>query len=338
MNDESFQQQLVWLLQKSRAMVASREVSSLISTALDALLHLSGAQRAFFFDLDSATQRPVMHSGKSQDGQPLTGVETKVQSAVAQALADKRSMIAADTDTAQAVTQGPTARTIAQLRVRLLCCLPLINEGEPVGVLYADAKDKLERPMHSRMLELLADHVAVCLDNARMFEKATGDLLTGLPNNSYFLFHLTRALQAVTPTRCGGVLLLDIDAFKRINAAAGAEMGDRALVDMAHTLHEVLRADGLLARYGSDKFGILLPPEEGLEIGLRMRDVAERARAAVGTKSYHGISMSASIGGIAFTEAKAHKASEVVAMADDVLRRARARGRGQVEVLVPAAP
>ena len=135
-----------------------------------------------------------------------------------------------------------------------------------------------------------------------------------------------------TPKAAAGVLLLDVDAFKRVNIAAGAEAGDRALIDIALTLQEVTRADGLVARYGSDKFAVLLPPEEGTGIHLRLRDVAERTRAAVATKSFHGVQMSASIGGIAFPGPAVQSAPDLVALADDLLAKARARGPGEVEI------
>ena len=138
-------------------------------------------------------------------------------------------------------------------------------------------------------------------------------------------------MREATPQRCGGVLLLDLDDFKRVNQAAGAEMGDRALIDIAHTLREVLRTDGLVARYGSDKFAILLPVE-GASIAVRMHDVAERARAAIGTKNYHGVSLSACIGGAPFGANSKQSEQELVAVADNVLGKARKRGPGQVEI------
>ena len=124
-----------------------------------------------------------------------------------------------------------------------------------------------------------------------------------------------------------------MDHFKRINNAAGAEVGDKALIDVGETLQDIARADGLVARYGSDKFAILLPPEEDTPIAIRVRDVAERARAAVAAKSYHGISLSASIGGLTYPGKEGiESAPDLIAWADDVLSRARAKGPGGVEI------
>ncbi len=271
-----------------------------------------------------------MHSGRDSANTVLSECDSRIVAVVARVMRDKTSLIVHDQDNADSVAQR--TQGAAPPRRRLLICLPLLLEGDIVGVLYADGKLSPQTPVPSRVLELMGEHVAVSLDNARMFERAANDLLTGLPNNSHFMFHLAKAVRDATPARPGGILLIDLDDFKRINAAAGAEMGDRALVDIALTLREVLRTDGLVARYGSDKFAILLRPEAETAIGLRLRDVAERARAAVGTKSYHGISMSACIGGVAFPAASKPKPQDLVAWADDALLRARKRGLAHVEI------
>jgi len=136
--------------------------------------------------------------------------------------------------------------------------------------------------------------------------------------------------KVIVETNAGAGIGMDDEAY----TAAGAEMGDRALIDIAATLQEVLRADGLVARYGSDKFAILLPPEGDAKISIRLRDVAERARACVRTKTYHGIQMSASIGGVCYPGPRVESAPDLVALADDALAKARARGDGGVEITV----
>ena len=112
-----------------------------------------------------------------------------------------------------------------------------------------------------------------------------------------------------------------------------AEVGDQALIDIAGTLQEVLRADGLVARYGSDKFAVLLPPDPAMSIHVRLRDVAERARASVAAKTYHGVSLSARLGRLSFSNASVESAPDLVAIADDALARARQRGESEVEII-----
>ena len=323
----SYEEQLVWLLEKSRQLVCTREVARLVKISIDMFLDITGAERAFFYVTDPDSGRQAVRLGRHANGDALGDPDSRLGTVVSQCCKDKRSVLALE----EGNEVPGLKRPMSELRLKRLFCLPLVVEHEVLGCLYADGQVDERNTVMSRAVELFAEHVAVALDNARLFERANNDLLTGLPNNSYFLVQLTKVLREASPQRCGGVLLLDLDDFKRVNQAAGAEMGDRALIDIAHTLREVLRADGLVARYGSDKFAILLSPEES-SIAIRMRDVAERARAAIGTKNYHGVALSACIGGAPFGANSKQTEQELVAVADNVLGKARARGAGQVEM------
>ena len=228
-----------------------------------------------------------------------------------------------------------TRRFIHEAQLEFMVCIPLVPQHETIAVLYGDrrqASTDTTSQGEERVITHLANLAAAALENARMFERASNDPLTGLPNSSHFLLKLATVMREASQESPAGILLLDLDSFKKVNDVAGAEMGDRALTDIAQTLQEVLRADGLVARYGSDKFAILLPADSEIKIALRLYDVAERARASVRTKAYHDVRMSASIGGVSFPGPQIQGAPDIVALADDLLNKARARGQGQVEI------
>ena len=325
---ESRDEQLIWLLHVSRTMFACRDADRLLTLAIDAFVELTGAERGFVLLEDRASGKLIQTLGRAAGGAAINATESRITSLANQVFREKRPLFVTDAGT----DDGASRRSMTEMRLKMLACAPLTGESSPLGVLYADGKNFDRDALKQRHAEILADHAGVALENARLFERASNDLLTGLPNNSYFLTHLGKALRDAREGNQGGLLLLDLDSFKRVNLAAGAEAGDRALIDIAHTLREVLRSDGLVARYGSDKFAVLLSPDEHTRIALRLRDVAERARAAVGTKSYHGVALSGCIGGIAFPHAGASAPQDLIAIADNVLAKARARGAGQVEI------
>jgi GGDEF domain-containing protein len=61
------------------------------------------------------------------------------------------------------------------------------------------------------------------------------------------------------PGRAGfGLLLLDVDDFKRFNTEHGHPGGDRALVCVAESLRRAVRAGDLPARLGGDEFAVLV--------------------------------------------------------------------------------
>jgi diguanylate cyclase (GGDEF)-like protein/PAS domain S-box-containing protein len=85
------------------------------------------------------------------------------------------------------------------------------------------------------------------------------DALTGLPNR---LLLGDRLSQAITQARRNGkmlaVLYLDLDSFKPINDNFGHEIGDLALIEVAHRLSDSLRDSDTVARLGGDEFVVLL--------------------------------------------------------------------------------
>lgn len=332
MTQESFDERLIWLLKVSRSMLATRDLDRLLVLITDAFVEACEADRGFLLLKDRDTGRLQQRVGRTREGQNIRDTEARISSVAARVFREKKPVFATDTG-----AEGDLAarKSVDELQLKMMVAVPLATEHEALGVIYADGKTSLDKVFtntNRRTFEMLADHAAAAIENARMFERATNDPLTGLPNNSYFVTQLAKVMREATEPMKAGVLLLDIDAFKRVNLAAGAEAGDTALVDIATTLRDVTRADGLVARYGSDKFAVLLPPEEGTPIHLRLRDVAERCRAAIATKTFHGVQLSASIGGLGYPGPKAESAPDLVALADDLLARARARGPGEVEI------
>lgn len=338
MAQDTFDERLVWLLQVSRSMLATRDLDRLLALITDAFIELTEGDRGFLLLKDRETGDLKQHVGRTAGGTDINEEESPISTIAKRVFRDQRPVFATDTS---AQNDLATRRSIHDLQLRMMVCVPLFTDSDALGVIYADGKSSLDKVFthtNQRTFEMLADHAAAAIENARMFERATNDPLTGLPNSSHFLVQLAKVMHEANATTPAGILLLDLDDFKRINVAAGAEVGDRALIDIAATLQDVLRADGLVARYGSDKFAILLPPETG-KIVVRLHDVAERARACISTKTYHGIQMSASIGGVAYpspgSDSNVESAPDLVALADDVLGRARARGKGEVEIDSP---
>lgn len=86
------------------------------------------------------------------------------------------------------------------------------------------------------------------------------DQLTGLPNRHKL--ESTVAVQLAQAQNCGisGWLLhLDLTRFKLVNEACGYAAGDRLILELVPRLQRALQPWALLARFGGDKFGVLLP-------------------------------------------------------------------------------
>ncbi|MEY2400575.1 MAG: hypothetical protein QOJ08_686, partial [Ilumatobacteraceae bacterium] len=88
--------------------------------------------------------------------------------------------------------------------------------------------------------------------------QATHDELTGLPNRALF----TQTLEQVMQTReradgAVGVLLINLDDFKKLNDRFGNVAGDETLAAVADRLRRTVRTGDLLARLGGDEFVVL---------------------------------------------------------------------------------
>jgi diguanylate cyclase (GGDEF)-like protein len=113
--------------------------------------------------------------------------------------------------------------------------------------------------------------------NRQLAELSQLDELTGLYNRRHLFAELHRQLDRVARGATCGVLMIDLDGFKRVNDQLGHDAGDVLLRDIAGALTVETRAVDLVARYGGDEFVVVLPdlaPESALP-------VAERVVAAV---------------------------------------------------------
>lgn len=115
---------------------------------------------------------------------------------------------------------------------------------------------------------------------AELQNKATTDALTGLCNRAFFDAAMTsewdRRKAAESPAPLG-LLMVDIDHFKRFNDTYGHQTGDEVLRVIGRTLRSAVRDSDLVCRYGGEEFGIICPGTAGPTL----RVVAERIRIAV---------------------------------------------------------
>ena len=119
---------------------------------------------------------------------------------------------------------------------------------------------------------------ALAIREAQMRRLASMDPLTGLANRRHF-FSLAEA-EVIRARRYGGplgLIMADIDKFKRINDTRGHPAGDAVLTAVAITLAGEARPNDVVARLGGEEFAVLLPSADIAAV----MTVAERLRARV---------------------------------------------------------
>jgi diguanylate cyclase (GGDEF)-like protein len=157
---------------------------------------------------------------------------------------------------------------------------------------------------------------------------ASRDPLTGAPNRRAMVREMHIAAEAFRRHRVPvGLLVMDLDHFKRINDQFGHDAGDSVLVDFARLVQSRCRAGDRLFRYGGEEFVLLLPGTDADAL----RPLAEELRRAVATGlSGNGRGVTVSVGGAVLRpgEDNAHW----LARADAAMYEAKRQGRDRVVV------
>jgi diguanylate cyclase (GGDEF)-like protein/PAS domain S-box-containing protein len=133
------------------------------------------------------------------------------------------------------------------------------------------------------------------ITNTKQLEyMSTHDTLTNIYNREYFNKTLENKIKSAS--RYGhqfGLIILDIDHFKKVNDNYGHNVGDTVLIKIAQTLKYNLREDDILARWGGEEFVILLPQSDLNSTFL----LAEKLRVIIETSSIlHQEKITASFG------------------------------------------
>ncbi|KJV27724.1 hypothetical protein VI06_13570 [Aquitalea magnusonii] len=110
------------------------------------------------------------------------------------------------------------------------------------------------------------------------------DPLTMLPNRRLLFDRLEQAMKnSERSQQYGGLLMLDLDQFKKLNDTLGHEMGDKLLLQVGHRLRDCLRGVDTVARLGGDEF-VLIIEELGsneTQAASRAEQIAEKIRDAL---------------------------------------------------------
>ena len=132
------------------------------------------------------------------------------------------------------------------------------------------------------LLRSLANQATLALENIQLHvqvqRQAVTDELTGLANHGRFQELLSTEIEQVRRYHHHvGLIMLDLDNFKRVNDTYGHQQGDVVLKWVAHVLRETSRDADAPARYGGEELALILPHTD-LD---GTYAIAERVRAAI---------------------------------------------------------
>jgi diguanylate cyclase (GGDEF)-like protein len=210
------------------------------------------------------------------------------------------------------------------------------GDGGVLGVISIARPGRAFSPREQELFAYLANQAAISIENVDLHRtvqrQAVTDELTGLFNHRRFQEVMT--VEVERTRRFGhelGLVMLDIDNFKRVNDLFGHLQGDLVLREVARVLRESSREIDEPARYGGEEMAVALP-QTGLEGAY---EFAERVRRRIedlelplldGTGTLH---VTASLGAAALPSSADMDKDALVAAADAALYRAKREGKNR---------
>src|SRR5947207_2515141 len=165
--------------------------------------------------------------------------------------------------------------------------------------------------------------------------RARTDDLTGLPNFRAFRERIDAEIERASryPENFG-ILVLDLDRFKKYNDSFGHLAGNEALQRVARVIRDTVRSVDFPARYGGEEFAVIVPEVDAAALTA----IAERVRATVESlpPARDAAAITISIGGAIFPSDGATVAL-LFQTADERLYAAKHEGRNRVVISPPTA-
>ncbi|GAB4498754.1 MAG: hypothetical protein OHK003_12100 [Anaerolineales bacterium] len=215
-----------------------------------------------------------------------------------------------------------------------ILAVPMLLHGEIYGMVSAQSY-AINAYTHDDLylLEVLASHAAIAIENARLFDSiqqlANTDPLTGILNRRRF-FELAEVefSKSSTSNMPFSVIMLDVDDFKQFNDRHGHKVGDSVLTLVAETCKTSLRTDDILGRLGGEEFAVALPNtrlEDALEVAARLRRAIQEVNLSDGSI----IAITVSVG-VAEFDYNCKSLDELLDRADKAMYTSKNSGRNRV--------
>jgi diguanylate cyclase (GGDEF)-like protein/PAS domain S-box-containing protein len=206
-------------------------------------------------------------------------------------------------------------------------------EVEFVSNVYSEGTEKVIQCNIRDITEGKNAQDAMLKNEALLREYSIRDHLTGLFNRRYLEETLEREmLRASRKQLALGVIMMDVDDFKRFNDTCGHAAGDAILRALGNLLLGNVRGEDIPSRYGGDEFIIILPDASRAVTGERAECICQSARQyhlQFEGQTLEPVTLSF---GVAVFPEDGFTSATVLRAADAALYRAKHEGRGRVVV------
>jgi diguanylate cyclase (GGDEF)-like protein/PAS domain S-box-containing protein len=237
---------------------------------------------------------------------------------------------------------GPICPHLKQTQASPYVCLPLMAKGDILGLLHLkstfDAKDLEHDHTITDLREMavtLSEYLSLSIANVKLSEslsmQSIQDPQSGLYNRRFMEESLQREiLRAARKQAQIGIIMGDLDHFKKFNDVYGHAAGDKIISQMGKLLKDKFRGSDIACRFGGEEFLVILP-ESSLEDTYKRADVLreeiKKMELVFQGQILGAVTMSM---GIAAYPIHGIRMEELLRIADTALYKAKQEGRDRV--------
>jgi diguanylate cyclase (GGDEF)-like protein/PAS domain S-box-containing protein len=217
-------------------------------------------------------------------------------------------------------------------------CLPVLVRGELAGVLHVQSLTDTSLDESKRELaHTVVEQAGMALSNLKLREalreQSIRDPITGLYNRRYMEEALKQELSRVARLmHTLGIIMIDIDHFKRFNDTYGHAAGDALMRELGRFLQGHIRGEDTACRYGGEEFILIMPdisPEAAKRRAERIRQGIRKLQVQDAGRTYGEITLSI---GVAIYPQHGSTQESLLRSADVALYRAKQDGRDRVVI------
>ena len=172
--------------------------------------------------------------------------------------------------------------SLRSAKIKDVIVIPLRSGQATIGTLEVANRlgdTRTFRDTDVQVLETIAAHAAVAVENARLVDRlrydAYHDRLTGLANRRRVIDALAESVTVRAEDEVVAIMLFDVDGQRNVNESMGHAAGDKLLVETADRIRGIADPGALVGRIGGDEFVVTLRApsiDATIEIATRMRE------------------------------------------------------------------
>lgn len=325
------------VLEVNAIITSSLNLTVVLDTLMDKAKDVMECEASSLMLLNEEKGELYFHTVKGEKSEVIKQIRLKLGEGISGWVAKEKKPVLVE-DCSSDPRFSNRADKVSSFVTRTMMSVPLIVNDRVLGTVQVLNKinDQFFNQNDLKIFQILADHAAIAIENARLHEMATVDGMTGLYVKRYFMARLKEEfIHAKVDSRPMSLIMSDIDHFKKVNDNYGHQGGDAALVELAHVIKEKvesLSGTYLPGRYGGEEFCVILPDTDtakAMEVGEEIRREIESRPIDIEGKQAK-ITISIGVSNWPLHKNLILEAEDFVRLADEALYICKARGRNCV--------